>query len=313
MAQPEVVHFLSSVEPSEAQIQGHPKLLVLFGGQVASAAERGAGIPPKTQRDAFVGWLEKNHPDVIRRTILPENFPDWSDFDVYSDLLQFEEDLSHLTAAVLIFLEAPGAIAELGAFSQMSALRDRLAVVVEERYHPVSSFISLGPLKFLEDIDEESVCVIADHPLSSFGDAAPVVMDALTHASSKLKVRHRFDPKDKGHQLLLALDVITLSEVATFPSIEAAFAHFEIHLKEQRLRQLLFTLEKAGLIRKKKHGGKYWFIPVRRKTTWIDYTGPLGAPFHRSRVLAKMVEIRTSADETSRRAHDWFVRKAEAK
>jgi hypothetical protein len=308
MALPEVTQFLESADPTAASIEQHPSLVVLFGGKVASQAERDAGIPPKTQRDAFFTWLQANRPEITSRTLLPEDYSDWSDYNVYSNLLEFEEDLAHLTAAILIFLEAPGSIAELGAFSQMAPLRERLAVIVRSKHHRASSFIRLGPLKFLEDLDEESVCVVSNRPAQNFAADVPNVVDTLEHTMGKLKIKHEFDKGNKGHQLLLALDAITLFEVLDFPSIEEVFRHFGIVVSQARIRQILFTLEKARLIRADKNGGKYWYICLHRKKTWIDYRGK-GEKFNRPRAITRIIETRKSTNGTSKRAHDWYITK----
>ncbi len=308
MALPEVVEFLSSVDPTGTTVEQHPELLVLFGGKVASPAERDAGIPPKTQRDVFYRWLLLNNPDLASKSLLPEDYSDWSSYNLYQDLLAFETDLAYVTAAVLIFLEAPGSIAELGAFSQIGPLRERLAVVIKSKHHRASSFIRLGPIKYLEDIDQESVCVVSNRPAARFELDIPTVFDTLEHVIGKLKTKHAFDPARPEHQLLLALDAITLHEVIDFPSLEAVFQHFAILIDDARLRQLLFILQKAELIYIDKHGGKYWYICRKRKKIWLDYRGRPDK-FNRSRAAARILETRKKTNDKSFRAHEWFVTK----
>jgi len=66
-----------------------------------------------------------------------------------ADLLQLENMLAENVHAVVIVLESPGAIAELGAFANHARLRDRLVVVVDKKYRKARSFIMLGPMNYL--------------------------------------------------------------------------------------------------------------------------------------------------------------------
>lgn len=67
-----------------------------------------------------------------------------------SDLLELENMLAKSVHAVVILLEGPGSIAELGAFANHKELCDKLVVVVDRKHHRDKSFILLGPLKYLE-------------------------------------------------------------------------------------------------------------------------------------------------------------------
>jgi hypothetical protein len=240
--------------------------------------------------------------------LLPENYPEWSEYDTYSNLLHFEEDLGHLTGTVLIFLEAPGAIAELGAFSQIPSLRDRLAVVVTTDRHPAKSFISLGPLKYLEGVDEASVCVVENVEAPAFSSQIPLVMGTIDHTMTKLHPRQDFDKSAKGHHLLLALDLVTTLGVVDFPTLQELFSYFGVDLRDARLRQVLFTLAKAQLMGSGKLGGKYWYWPVHRNQRWVSYRAKDGSAFNRPRLISRLHRWRETSDFPAHRAYEWALR-----
>lgn len=73
------------------------------------------------------------------------------------DLLSLENLLAGSVHAVVIILESPGAIAELGAFANHKELCDRLVVVVDEKHKKAKSFIALGPLRYLEERTKSKV------------------------------------------------------------------------------------------------------------------------------------------------------------
>jgi hypothetical protein len=70
------------------------------------------------------------------------------------DALQMEEDLAKLADLVIVIVESPGTFTELGAFSLSPSLRRKMLAIVDERYKDDSSFISNGPIKW---IDAESI------------------------------------------------------------------------------------------------------------------------------------------------------------
>jgi hypothetical protein len=70
------------------------------------------------------------------------------------DALQMEEDLAKLADLVIVIVESPGTFTELGAFSLSPSLRRKMLAIVDEKYEGDSSFISNGPIKW---IDSESV------------------------------------------------------------------------------------------------------------------------------------------------------------
>jgi hypothetical protein len=129
MASKVIESFVQTVDPTKTTVIAFPEYIAIFGGDIAKPGSR---AKPKSQRDAFVRWIRQNRPELEKALLLPENYDDWNDFNTYSDLLLFEKDLGVLTSAVLIFVEAPGAIAELGAFSQIDTLSQRLVIVATQ-------------------------------------------------------------------------------------------------------------------------------------------------------------------------------------
>jgi hypothetical protein len=297
----EVDIFLSAVRADGAFVESVPSLVTVFGGPVSSPQSHRAGIPPVSQRDAFVAWTDSNDAGLRSQLLIPESYADWKHFDTYPDLIRFEEDLAYLTSAVVIFLEAPGAIAELGAFSQIEPLKRRLVVVVEEKYHETSSFISLGPLRQLDARKKDQVCIIP------FGDplALPGDVDAVLNSLNAVRaeeVRASLDVSDRAHHFSLALDYIALSEIATFGDVKKVFEHFGLDTNENRLKQLFFALTKSELVTLKRYSGQTYYLPKVRNQRWVTYKGR-DENFHRPRISARIFESRGSRDLKSK-AHD---------
>jgi hypothetical protein len=66
------------------------------------------------------------------------------------DLLNLENLLAESVDAVVMCIESPGSIAELGAFANHKFLKEKLIVYMNDKYKKDRSFINLGPVKFLK-------------------------------------------------------------------------------------------------------------------------------------------------------------------
>lgn len=73
------------------------------------------------------------------------------------DMLELENILAKSVHVVVICVESPGAIAELGAFANHEELRERLIVIVDRKHKGSRSFIRLGPVRLLERSRKDSV------------------------------------------------------------------------------------------------------------------------------------------------------------
>ena len=97
----------------------------------------------------YLRWLDVYYPEELFEELLGSS--------ASYDLLSLENLLARSVHSVVILLESPGAIAELGAFSNHSVLRNRLVVVVDEKYRRKKSFIMVGPVRYLKNNTESRI------------------------------------------------------------------------------------------------------------------------------------------------------------
>ncbi|MCM2566292.1 retron St85 family effector protein [Janthinobacterium kumbetense] len=262
--------FIATVDPKRATVVSFPEFIAIFGGAISPKKKNKA----KSQRDAFVRWWTENRQEQVELLLLPENYSDWNEFNTYSDLLLFEKDLGYLTSAVLVFLEAPGAIAELGAFSQINSLSERLVVVVRDIHHPAKSFISLGPIRSLEKTQkhENSVCVIPNVKPEDLPKHISVVIATLDQKRAQTKPSSTFNAADAQHEIILVLDLVNLFLVCQITELQKILLHFGIEIKTARLDQILFLLQKTELISYRQYGNNHYYIPKKFRKIYVDYT-----------------------------------------
>ncbi len=74
-----------------------------------------------------------------------------------TDLQTLEVRFAHDVDFTLLILESPGSIAELGTFTQLPGIRERLIVLLSGRFYRAESYISRGPLSLLSRLNPNSV------------------------------------------------------------------------------------------------------------------------------------------------------------
>src|SRR6267378_1696843 len=119
--------FGSSIDLDASKVLNFPSLIFLCGGPV----EPGNGIQPSL-RALFHRRLQQSHPELCDRVLLAEQANKWSKTSKHYDhLFDLENDLAYLSAIIMLFVESPGSIAELGAFCNVEPLRKKLVAVLE--------------------------------------------------------------------------------------------------------------------------------------------------------------------------------------
>ena len=99
-------------------------------------------------RDLFYSYINKNGCSFCKDIVLAEKIFEYFDHSEYQDLLHFERDLAELSSLTVIFSESPGSIAELGSFSVLNTIQERLLVVMHQDDTHQESFIWRGPVSF---------------------------------------------------------------------------------------------------------------------------------------------------------------------
>ena len=74
-----------------------------------------------------------------------------------TDLQTLEANFAHDVDFTLLILESPGSIAELGTFTQLPNLQDRLVVLVPNNFFRAESYIARGPLSLISKKNPHNV------------------------------------------------------------------------------------------------------------------------------------------------------------
>lgn len=293
---------LADLDNSKARVINPPGYIVVCGGPT----DISPGQECISARNVFLTQLAITSPELARRQLLPEQIKEWNHYGVYSDLLAFETDLAHLTGAVVLFVESPGSIAELGSFSCIPDLAKKLLVIIRDEYFYKDSFIALGPIKSLEERHPGSVCVYNwNIDNTDFAPHIPHLVDTLKRFVKNPGKSESYSASSIKHKLLLIADLVDLFVVIKETEIkEWLEKYFEIPLKQPQLQQYLFLLTQLGLIIKARYGDNPFLVAAKDAIPYIEY-GTKTIPFRQERVRLKARVLAYYEAEDKSRLNAW--------
>lgn len=224
---------------------------------------------PTSLRDAIYRSLASDRA-IEERIRLAEHYKDWSADGVYADLIEFERHLAELSSVIVLVLESPGAIAELGLFASSQQFSEKLLLFVASSHYGDTSFIRLGPVKYLEEVyknpahydawlkDAGAGRLVFD---AEFADTlADDFRNAVSSRLNKPSHEHAFDRGNWLHRSLLTCELVNLMSALTVGEIRGFLKDFGIELSQAALRQKLFLLVKIGLLKIEPSGDQRFYV-----------------------------------------------------
>lgn len=149
-------NFLYCLNLKKIRLRNLPNFVFLCGGTTArlkSSTIEGNPELYQSMRKAIFDVCHTSHPNLANKIVLAESYQDWAAHGTVRSLIDFELAIADMASAIVLILEAPGAYAELGSFSVLDQLAEKLILIVNEKMIAGDSYISLGPIKYLEETD----------------------------------------------------------------------------------------------------------------------------------------------------------------
>lgn len=243
--------FIAAAKLNETLVLGFDGFIFLCGGKIDAKSE-----PPASVREALLRQFAR-HRHLDDRLRLAESIGDWYFDGHYTDLLEFEDHMAQLSAAIVLVLESEGSLAELGIFSSFDHFRDKLIVVMSTHHYNQKSFVRLGPIKFLEDnLDNQSECFpwISTELGNPRYDGAAVdklqveMFESIRDRIKILSGDEQFDRSKWLHSSLLICDLISLFGALTVGEVKEFLRELGLDRTQGQLRKTLFMLERIGML-----------------------------------------------------------------
>lgn len=263
-------------------------------------------IPPSF-RNRFISYAASKNSHIEESIILAESFKDYFKENAYSDLLVFEDEIANLSSLILIFLESPGSLVELGMFcSRPQFYRKLLIVAPQEKTESEDSFIYLGPLEHISRKESSSVMIypwprddVEKYDVSHLDDLLLGVVDKLGMISKEVK----FNSENSGHIALLIHEIIRVSYPIIVSEIELAMLALGINVSQADINRHLYLLIKLGYVKSQHYSSYKYYYSSTPSYKSINY----GKDRHGRVVESNSIELRinqsytTDRDDSSRK------------
>jgi hypothetical protein len=284
---------INHIKPDTLRVHAPSRVVFLCGGTQDSASPK-----PLSRRDAFFRTIPATSSKY--RTILAEDANPLTTEAGYKDLFRFEQDIAHLVGLVLLFVESPGSIAELGAFAALQPVAARLLAVLDDFHYEQVSFIKNGPVLHLEtEYGEESILTLDRKELGIDDEGSIIQMDETRFNESVLpEVEKRlenlvswssFDSKNRGHIIILMTGLcqefgaLKITEIRTYLE--------KLGVRDLQVNNYIYCAQLLGWL-KKIHKGNNIFYVASPLETAIDFIfdGEAGSTFDKMRWRASVRE-----------------------
>jgi len=294
---------LRDVDPARAAVRPFDGFVFVCGG---SLSPHPAGHIVSIRQFAIARSVAAGNSLANCKVIVAERVTELLRDGSFSDLLEFEMHLAALAACVLIFVESPGSIAELGCFAVMPQLKNKVLVVCEQWHaSDENSFIFLGPMSSLRRGDKSSVQVFPLHTYEA-GLLTPSdelvsncwedIEEALRRFVKRPVPESPFDDTAISHQLVLFAELVSLFGAMRKNEIAACALHFGCSVSPRELERCLKLLAKFNLIAIREWGNEKFYVRADDREFML-LRRPQGddRPFDRLRFsFARNVDYQTS-------------------
>lgn len=246
--------FLDKLSRDNLRIVKFPEIVLLCGGPACISNDE-----VKSFRDVLL----KN--DLSTKYLLPEEIKEWNQGNLYSDLLTFEEDLAMIISAVVLFVESAGAIAELGAFSKIVSINNKLLVIMDTTNYNQSSFITLGPVKYLENLNKGSIltCKFLRRNICCIENCQSEcdnVKNEINSFVKEIKTKN-LDFNLTAHIALFICEILSYFQILSFSEIKEIMDCICPKAKSV-IQRSIFLLESLDLIKSEHYMRSNYYFPT---------------------------------------------------
>lgn len=205
----------------------------------------------------------------IKREINIRTAEDFKDYLLaYDNLLEFESDIASISDLVVIILESPGALIELGIFIENKNIRNKLVAIQHYDFSSQLSFINLGPLKALRDSTKNAVLGYnwpREEKFEHLDESLlRLICDDISEHLKSPRTQSTFDIDIEAHKILLIYELIRcfypIAEKEILTVLYLIYDHKVIQPK--KLKKILYLLEKFDLVDKHNLSSEDFFYPV---------------------------------------------------
>ncbi|MFC1751068.1 retron St85 family effector protein [Pseudomonadota bacterium] len=252
---------LADLKLSSCRIVHTDSPIVLLCGGPVKIKERPNDPDPAIRSLRHAITLEQTEFELFR----PEEITTWQEDSVFKNLVDFETELAAICSLVVIILESPGSIAELGAFSQLDELRAKLVVIKCSKFSErenKSSFINLGILRHIKETNSRSVKTFPwdiSRPHEIEKDTIEDAVNGIGDSLSEIHDTQVLSSEQESHGTTLVCELIRIFVALKRVEIIEYVNLLGFNMSKEKVRRKLFLLENFHLIKAVEYDGATYY------------------------------------------------------
>ncbi len=256
---------LANLNVSSCRVEHTDSPVVLLCGGLVKIKERVDDPEPRTH--SLRHAITKEHPDF--ELFCPEAITSWQEDAVFKNLVDFETELAAICSLVVVILESPGSIAELGAFSQLNELRDKLLVIKSADFSEgenKSSFINLGILRYLKETNSRSVKIFPwdiKKPHEIDKNTIVDTINGIGESLAEIPETEVLKIEKESHATTVVCDLIRIFVALKKIEIVKYVSILGFELNKEQVHRKLFLLERFKLIKSVEYGGATYYCRTK--------------------------------------------------
>jgi len=275
---------LSSIDTKTSRIElSNTPIVLLCGGK----AEISNHHPIQSLRHAIT--RESTSYEIFR----PEEITSWSHDGVYKNLMNLEADLASICSLVVIILESPGSFTEVGAFSQLPELSNKIIAISSNIFKDNNSFINLGILRHLTENDESSVRNYpwdTQSPQTIPDDVVKDIILEIQNRLDRLTKSSKLNLANSSHVIVLICEIIKLFSALKESEIFSYLKSIDVEITKDELKRKLFLLKEFRLIKDEIYGDAKFFIRSNEEHHKLRLVSKEGADHDSLRITMRCLE-----------------------
>lgn len=181
--------------------------------------------------------------------------------DLSEDIFSFEKMLAEISDRIIIVAESPGTFCELGAFVMDEQCRKKTTVINEDNEAYKDSFITKGPIKKLESLNEESI--ILHNGLSRIRSSHEYnyKVQRIAEAGLTININNNSNSVELKSLIYELANIVELFQPLEYFEIETLYKRFKefksytikntANHKIRNIKQVLFLMEKMNILVKR--------------------------------------------------------------
>ena len=269
--------FLEGLDLSSCRVEFSEKPIVLLcGGQVRFKEHPDHDDPPILSLSHAIANATTSF-EVFR----PEEIDNWHSDAMFKDLVSFEKELASVCGMIVIVLESAGALVELGAFSQLPQLSDKLIAIISTNFSDDISFINLGVLRFIQKSKSASVksypwCLIDKNSITA--NLVDDVIADIQQELNNLPKTQIFRITEDSHIIVAICEILKIFIALKEGEIFEYLSVLKIVLDRERLRGQLFLLQKFHLVKTAKYSDATFYMRTTENYHRLRLSAKNGLP-----------------------------------